>query len=255
MSEALAGLVEEEYLRQRLLPRPGDLHYLTLSDLLLGLHEISKTIKITGSRVLDFGCGGSPYQSIFREASFFGRADLAGLPNLDYEMDPQTAQIHECDGQFDIVFSSQVLEHVDSPKLYLQEIRRLLKPQGCLLLSTHGTFQDHPCPKDYWRWTGQGLRRELENAGFEIMDLLYLTTGLRAALAVWEMNFPRLGRGKVWSKALFSSLEVIWRWLGVQKLLHTFADRFGTRARVVRNLSPFQGVYLALLVLAVPKNK
>jgi len=255
MESSLLGLVHDEYLRQRLAPRPGDSHYLTLSDLLLGLEEILKKAKISKAKVLDFGCGGSPYRALFQDASGYRKADLAGIPYLDYEMHPQTAAIQETDSQFDVLFSSQVLEHVESPQKYLQEARRLLKPQGSLILSTHGTFQDHPCPSDYWRWTGQGLRREMENAGFQIQDILYLTTGPRAALAIAEMNFPALGRGRAWTKKLFTALEAVWRTLRGQKLAHKMADRLGGRYRVVRQLPPFQGVYLALLVLAVPLKK
>jgi SAM-dependent methyltransferase len=62
-----------------------------------------------------------------------------------------------------------VLEHVASPAAYLAECRRILRPGGLLLLSTHGYWFYHPNPGDYWRWTGSGLERQLTLAGLEVL--------------------------------------------------------------------------------------
>jgi hypothetical protein len=66
------------------------------------------------------------------------------------------------------VLSTQVLEHVADPALYLSECLRVLRPRG-RLLSTHGIMVYHPDPVDYWRWTCAGLRRAVEDAGFEVV--------------------------------------------------------------------------------------
>ena len=39
-------------------------------------------------------------------------------------------------GQFDVVLSLEVIEHVYSPKRYVQVVRSLLKPGGCAIIST-----------------------------------------------------------------------------------------------------------------------
>jgi SAM-dependent methyltransferase len=75
------------------------------------------------------------------------------------------------DDAFDAVVSTQVLEHVADPALYLREANRVLKPGGRLLLSTHGTFPYHPDPDDYWRWTGAGLRKAVTDAGLHVVRL------------------------------------------------------------------------------------
>ena len=66
------------------------------------------------------------------------------------------------------MLSTQVLEHVSDPRLYLAEAFRVLRPGGRMLLSTHGTFSYHPDPVDYWRWTCAGLRRIVVAEGFEV---------------------------------------------------------------------------------------
>ena len=63
---------------------------------------------------------------------------------------------------YDCILSTQVLEHVEDPAAYLQECYRVLSPGGHLLLTTHGIFEDHAVPRDYWRWTAVGLQRMIE---------------------------------------------------------------------------------------------
>jgi glycosyltransferase involved in cell wall biosynthesis len=60
------------------------------------------------------------------------------------------------DRSAEVVFTSQLLEHVPDPRAYLQEARPLLREQGLLVLSTHGRWRYHPDPNDYWWWTRDG---------------------------------------------------------------------------------------------------
>jgi SAM-dependent methyltransferase len=70
------------------------------------------------------------------------------------------------DASADGVVSFQVLEHVWDLDWYLGECRRLLRPGGWLLLSTHGNWLYHPHPTDFRRWTRDGLVEELSGRGF-----------------------------------------------------------------------------------------
>jgi len=122
------------------------------------------------ARILDFGCADSPYRSALPVASEYVAADLVGNPNATVHIGADGRL--PLDGeQFDAILSTQVLEHVEDPAIYLGECRRLLKQDGRLLLSTHGIMIYHPDPVDYWRWTGPGLRHELEAAGLQIESL------------------------------------------------------------------------------------
>src|ERR1051326_4363472 len=170
-------LLSEEYLRERIEPRPGDPYYLHLSDLLLGIRA---SIPSDIDKVLDFGCGGSPYRKLFN-ARTYHRADLKGLPSLDFDF-AEDSRIMAASEDYDCVLSSQVLEHVLSPGDYLAECYRVLKPGGKLILSTHGLFEDHSAPVDYWRWTASGLSKLVDMIGFNVTALKKLTTGPRAAV-------------------------------------------------------------------------
>lgn len=118
-------------------------------------------------RVLDYGCADMPYRRFFEANVEFVGADLPGNPHAMLVLNPD-ATVPVADASFDSVLSTQVLEHVADPALYLSECFRVLRPGGRLLLSTHGIFVYHPDPVDYWRWTCAGLRHVVETAGLEV---------------------------------------------------------------------------------------
>jgi SAM-dependent methyltransferase len=72
------------------------------------------------------------------------------------------------DGAFDVVVSTEMLEHDPSPWLSLAEMRRVLRPGGHLLLTTRGNgFGEHHEPDDFWRFMPGSMPRLLELAGCE----------------------------------------------------------------------------------------
>jgi SAM-dependent methyltransferase len=120
-----------------------------------------------GGRVLDYGCADIPYRYFFGADVDYVAADLEGNPDATLILKPDGSVPAE-DESFDTVMSTQVLEHVSDPGLYLSESFRVLRPGGRMLLSTHGIFGYHPDPVDYWRWTCAGLQHAVEQAGFEV---------------------------------------------------------------------------------------
>lgn len=122
-----------------------------------------------GSHVLDFGCADQPYRAQLGAVDYVG-ADLPGNAAAAAHI-AEDGRLPLADGSFDAILSTQVLEHVADPAVYLDECARLLKPGARLLLSTHGLMVWHPDPVDYWRWTGQGLRLQIERAGLRVIDL------------------------------------------------------------------------------------
>jgi SAM-dependent methyltransferase len=151
-------------------PRSSSRHHV-LVGLREALNEAIGNFVRPGGTVMDFGCGDRPYEPLVaaQGADYVG-ADLPGTSRVDRSVDTK-GRIDAPDGSVDVVLSTQVLEHVDDPSAYLHEAHRVLAPDGILILSTHGCWKYHPDPKDLWRWTGAGLKKQIEDSGFRILML------------------------------------------------------------------------------------
>jgi SAM-dependent methyltransferase len=123
-----------------------------------------------GLVLVDYGCGTTPYRPLFGEyVSHYVGIDF---PGRDADAFIQADGKTDLPDSFaDAVVSTQVLEHVEYPRIYLDECRRILKPNGLLILSTHGFWIYHPDPVDLWRWTGEGLQRILREARFHVIEI------------------------------------------------------------------------------------
>ena len=157
--------------------RPGELRRRSHPLAYIGRHlpvvleGLASELRVgPGDRVLDLGCADMPYRRFFPAGCEYVGADLPGNPGADVEIGPDGRLPLE-DERFDAVLSTQVLEHVAVPATYLAEAHRVLRPGGRLLLSTHGTMTYHPDPEDLWRWTADGLRRVVADAGFAVERL------------------------------------------------------------------------------------
>lgn len=122
--------------------------------------------------VLDAGSGEGLYRSLFTntryESTDFCQVDktygnVTFVSNLDH--------IPVKREQYDAVILTQVIEHLPCPTVVLEEIYRILKPEGRLWLSGPLFYPEHEIPYDFYRYTRYGLRYIVEQAGFEIIEL------------------------------------------------------------------------------------
>jgi 2-polyprenyl-3-methyl-5-hydroxy-6-metoxy-1,4-benzoquinol methylase len=63
---------------------------------------------------------------------------------------------------FDLVICTEVLEHTLKPWLAVDELHRMLRPGGCLALTSPFNFRIHGPEPDCWRFTESGLRSLLD---------------------------------------------------------------------------------------------
>ena len=108
-------------------------------------------------RILDVGCGVKPYYPFFADvASEYVGVDAVDNPAADLRGLVEALPVE--DAAFDVVLCTQVLEHCGDPSQAVRELRRVTKPGGRVLASTHGVQVYHPSPTDYYRWTHEGLQ-------------------------------------------------------------------------------------------------
>lgn len=73
-------------------------------------------------------------------------------------------------GSFDVVVSTEMLEHDERPALTFKEANRLLPHHGHLIVTARGPgFPQHDYPSDYWRFTPDDMSTLARAAGFEVV--------------------------------------------------------------------------------------
>ncbi|HEY2433330.1 MAG TPA: methyltransferase domain-containing protein [Vicinamibacterales bacterium] len=113
---------------------------------------------------LDVGAQNGPYAALFprrialdiqrgRGVQIIGDAQALGLRD-------------DC---VDAVLCTEVLEHLPEPQRAVDEMFRVLRPGGALILTTRFLFPIHDAPHDYFRFTKYGLRHLLRR--FEILEV------------------------------------------------------------------------------------
>jgi SAM-dependent methyltransferase len=143
-----------------------------------------------GERVLDLGCGAGRFVAALRAAG----ADPVGVevaegalerarrvaPGADLRRVEPDGSLPLAHGSVDLVWCSEVLEHVADTGHLLLEARRVLRPGGRLLVTVpfHGRvqaalialtrFEAHfdPLGEHLRFYTARSLRRTLDHAGF-----------------------------------------------------------------------------------------
>ncbi|SEN78804.1 methyltransferase domain-containing protein [Lihuaxuella thermophila] len=68
------------------------------------------------------------------------------------------------------VLSMDTLEHVEYPRKAMDEIYRILKPNGVAIVSSVMNFLIHDYPCDYWRFTPQGFESLLKKFDTVIVE-------------------------------------------------------------------------------------
>jgi len=166
-------------LRQKLQPQYRDLLYFTFKPALTFIKECIDNQK-SFVKVLDVGCGQKPYRSLFPE-------------NIEYiglDIDPKSKADIICnnwnipfpDNYFDCILSTFVLEHTLELEASIQEMYRVLKKNGIVILIIPFTFPLHEIPHDYWRFTRYSLEHLFSK--FKIKKLI-ASDGYLLTLAVF----------------------------------------------------------------------
>lgn len=107
-------------------------------------------------------------RSLFRGP--YTGVDMRAGPGVDQVA--LAAELPFPDASFDVVVSTEMLEHDPSPWLSMAEMGRVLKAGGHLLLTTRGNgFGEHNEPSDFWRFMPAARQRLLEMAGCRLVSM------------------------------------------------------------------------------------
>jgi ubiquinone/menaquinone biosynthesis C-methylase UbiE len=145
-----------------------------------------------GDRALDLGSGTGDFTAALAEAgavpigvevaqNALARA-RARHPDRDFRLVPLDGPLPFEDGSFELVWASEVIEHVTDTARWLSEVRRVLVPGGRLLVTTpsHGRLRvalggleqfSEPLGDHLHLYTKRSLRTLLDEFGFAQIEV------------------------------------------------------------------------------------
>jgi Methyltransferase domain/Glycosyl transferase family 2 len=123
---------------------------------------------VKGKRVLEVGSlnvNGSLRAHVegMEPASYIG-IDLREGPGVDHVVDfcalTEELVLHKFGHTFDLIISTEMLEHAENWRAAIYNMKALLKPGGVILLTTRSVgFPRHGYPSDYWRFSPEDMSK------------------------------------------------------------------------------------------------
>lgn len=141
--------------------------YIFQPDRHLLMIQIKKYSKYIAGKVLDIGAGRySRYTDLFHCAEYV-KMDIEKNNNIDIIGSAEAIPFSE--SIFDSVICNQVLEYLPNPQIAMNEIHRILKPNGYALITAPQTNELHDEPHDLFRYTNFALKKLAEKAGLTVI--------------------------------------------------------------------------------------
>jgi ubiquinone/menaquinone biosynthesis C-methylase UbiE len=163
---------------------------------------------------LDVGCGDKTFMKEFEKMGF--KCEGIDYPMVDFELDCLPYK----DNSFNYVFCKSVIEHVSHTDLFVEELYRVLKPGGTLILLTPSWshvykdfYNDYTHVKPFYR---KGLQDCLKIHKFEDVEVKYFYQ----LPFLWRMPFlmPLV--------KLIQLLPDSWKWKDKEETKHNKIIRF-----------------------------
>ncbi len=170
--------IEQEQFEPSLLGIFVNPFYIARKGLLQCIRSLGKNIN---GKTLDVGCGTKPYEKYFRSSEYIGLEIETTLnrerKKADIFYDGGAFPFKK--GEFDSVVTNQVFEHVFNPSDFLNEVNKVLKKDGVLLLTVPFVWDEHEQPHDFARYTSFGIKHLLEQHGFTVQQHLKSVNDIR----------------------------------------------------------------------------
>ena len=145
-----------------------------IADLVAGFYA-DAIPKYAKGRLVDLGCGRVPLYGTYKDhitesiCVDWGNT-MHPNPYLDQEQD-LNVPLALPDASFDTIILSDVLEHIRKPEELLNEMYRVLRPGGHVLMNVPFYYGLHEQPFDYFRYTRFALISMTEDAGYTVVSL------------------------------------------------------------------------------------
>ena len=184
-----------------------------------------------GMKVLDAGSGRLPEQQLRSELLATGAAleTLDFLPGEGVDLVADIADTKLPDQSYDVILCMQVLEHVPNPQAVCAELYRMARPGAHVMVSAPQSAWLHNLPYHFFHYTNIGMRKILEDAGFEVITLdaqggHFTTLALMNHYTCRVLEAKAEGMGNpVWYKPISLALRL---WYGfIMKAFYLWLDK------------------------------
>ncbi len=175
----------------------SNLNYLNWTHLKKSIEETAPYLK---GKCADIGSGNSPYKKyIINNVDEYISIDKGNIHKHMFSsskekfIDADIKKLPFDENTFDSVILTQVLEHIDEPFKALDEIKRVIKKDGILVLSVPFIYQAHATPYDFFRFSEFGLKKLCKDYNFEILEFHrqgYIGTTIFSIINgfIWELS-------------------------------------------------------------------
>ncbi|RYE44543.1 MAG: class I SAM-dependent methyltransferase [Sphingobacteriales bacterium] len=194
----------------------NDHDYIVMKHL---IEDLARVIPLYAKgKVLDIGCGNKPYELMFTGvSSSYTGCDVVQSSESKVDVICEAVNLKFEDAQFDTVFSTQVIEHVEDPFAMLAEANRVLKKDGLIIISAPFCWELHEQPYDFYRYSKYGLEAMFRKHDFEVLELK--SNGGKWA-AIFQMNLNIIYSTFAKKTFLRRIVKVLFLHLGMTRLFN-----------------------------------
>ena len=141
--------------------------------------------------MLDAGCGSRPYHEWFGPVTEYVGLDVSAGRGVDLVV-ASNERWPLPNENFDVILSSQVLEHVEHLDITLKEMSRVLKRGGVAILTFPFLYNEHGAPWDYRRFTAYQAEKLFPDS-----EVLYLEKqgGIGSTIVILFLNWVEMSMG------------------------------------------------------------
>lgn len=129
---------------------------------------------------LEFGASNhyaKNFSAFTKGKSKFHYSNLNNLKNRKIIPLDLTKKLNIKSNQYNNILIFNVLEHMNNHSIVFKEVRRILKKNGNLLISTPFLYQVHGAPRDYYRFTRDFFLEKLKENGYKKIKIKCLGYG------------------------------------------------------------------------------
>lgn len=134
--------------------------------------ELEPILEYLTGNVLNAGCGDRDISSFLLSHGAISVENCDIKSSIPNAINCNLTQIPRDAETYDSILCNAVLEHVQFPHEVSEELHRLLKANGILVLCVPFLQPYHPYPTDFQRYTRDGLQELARLHNFEVVKIL-----------------------------------------------------------------------------------